>query len=204
MRQSLACLYVCGLRCIAAAASIQHGAWLGLLLSEWMVLLLANSCLYEGFISGIVLRLLAFTTFGGSWSILKYAAFVPKLLQKLTGFCQGLLFLQHQVLLLYCTYKHRKCQAHTHKQAAQVSRPCTRFDRLSSSSQAFCTARPSSVLELKESWYPPGTCRDSTGLSIPSCLHGCAVHAQHKEVSQSNLPQEVDPQSPAVKVICVL
>ena len=42
---------------------------------------------------------------------------------------------------------------------------CTRLERLSSSSHASCTARPSSVLELKESWYPPGTCRGSTWLS---------------------------------------
>ena len=30
--------------------------------------------------SSIVLRLVALITFGGGWSILKYAAFVPKLL----------------------------------------------------------------------------------------------------------------------------
>lgn len=73
---------------------------------------------------------------------------------------------------------------------------CTRLERLSSSSQALCTARPSSVLELKESWYPPGTCRSSVKVGNTQGLTRCAVHA----VSLSNLRLVTDPQTPAVTV----
>lgn len=40
--------------------------------------------------------------------------------------------------------------------------------------------------------------------SVLSCSHECAVHTQEEGISQSNLPQEEDPQSPAVEVICLL
>ncbi len=90
-------------------------------------------------------------------SSLKDVALIAKLLQKLAGLCQGLLLLQHPQSLgvLYqcqhvsasCTLGSDLCLLITAADARH-----TRLDRLSSSSQASWTARPSSVLELKESW----------------------------------------------------
>lgn len=60
----------------------------------------------------------------------------------------------------------------------------TSAERLSSSSQALCTARPSSVLELNESWYPPGTCRCSRK-GQQSTLVCCAVLCMRRKGTHS-------------------